>query len=188
MTREHGISFRPDMAAAIRAGRKIQTRRILKPQPSNVDKSGRWYRLTSGGESLNCYDLPIAIGDTLWVREPLINSAGYVAYAPEHDEASLEFPAAGWPSRWKWKGEYLPADEMPKWACRARLRVTDLRIERVQDISDADAVAEGWPGTSGPDTPKPPVIWFRDLWNEIHGPDAWERNDWVVAYSFEEIE
>lgn len=85
---------------------------------------------------------------------------------------------------------------MPRWASRLTLIVTDVRIERLQDISEADAKAEGlqrrmdWlPQYRGSDTlpwrSEFPCDAFHDLWNSINGADAWEKNPWVVALTFD---
>ncbi|MCH2238771.1 MULTISPECIES: hypothetical protein [Sphingomonadales] len=88
---------------------------------------------------------------------------------------------------------------MPRWASRLTLTVTDVRVERLQDISRDDAIAEGLTHKAGviePDwwmLPEPlhqgrwlsPVAAYRFLWNEINGPGAWDANPWVVAVSFE---
>lgn len=77
---------------------------------------------------------------------------------------------------------------------RLTLLIENVRVQRLQDISEEDAVAEGCPGRLGPN-PDFPDEWdpapqeeFRGLWNDIHGPDAWDRNPWVVALSFRRIE
>lgn len=72
---------------------------------------------------------------------------------------------------------------MPRWASRCTLTVTDVRIERLQDISRGDAMDEGCPFANMQAGPNP-VDWYRDLWNELNGADAWEKNPWVLAYTF----
>ena len=75
---------------------------------------------------------------------------------------------------------------MPRWASRIDLHVKSVRVERVQEISAEDAIAKGiMPGG---------VRWigdargkFRDLWNALHGPGAWDRNDWVWVYEWESL-
>lgn len=85
---------------------------------------------------------------------------------------------------------------MPKWASRLTLTVTDVRVQRVQEITEADARAEGVdPPMAEVDTPAGPMLCpylggsyvdaFRDLWDSIHGPDTWDRNDWVAAITFD---
>lgn len=90
-----------------------------------------------------------------------------------------------------------PSIHMPRWASRLTLTVTDVRVERLQDISEADAIAEGCPVSTMPGTighplcpvgfneMGTPIYWFRELWNSINGPDAWDANPWVVALTFD---
>ena len=82
---------------------------------------------------------------------------------------------------------------MPRWASRLTLTVTDVRVQRLQDISEADAQAEGlvevyegWATDSagrhwGPTARDS----YRILWNDLHGPEAWAANPWVAALTFE---
>lgn len=85
-------------------------------------------------------------------------------------------------------GRYRHARFMPRWASRLTLTVTDVRVQRLQDISEADARAEGCdPHKMG--TARNPYkddfrAGFSDLWNSLHGPDAWDANPWVCATSF----
>lgn len=77
---------------------------------------------------------------------------------------------------------------MPRWASRLTLVVTDARVQRVQEISAEDCAREGVKISDIALTNKG-YIWgnreaFRDLWNSLHGHDAWERNNWVAAYTF----
>jgi len=93
---------------------------------------------------------------------------------------------------------------MPRWASRLTLTVRDVRVQRLQDISEADAQAEGCLMDPEPDEYgglMPAEIahdngigdvgwdsardWFANLWNTINGPDAWEANPWVAAISFD---
>lgn len=91
----------------------------------------------------------------------------------KHPEVCSEMP--GW----------TPSIHMPRWASRLTLEVTEVRVQRVQDISEADAEAEGVRGNaSGPWGCEGLVEDFADLWNSIHGPDAWDRNPWVAAITF----
>jgi hypothetical protein len=76
---------------------------------------------------------------------------------------------------------------MPRWASRLTLIVTDVRVQRLQDISEEDARAEG---IFTPEIgyvnlgKKAPVIQYAMLWNSLHGPDAWDANPWVSAITF----
>lgn len=91
-----------------------------------------------------------------------------------------------------------PSIHMPRWASRTTLQVTDVRVERLQDISEADAVAEGcFKGKAsgrvfasagamhiGGDEWANARDWYADLWNSINGEGSWDANPWVVAYTF----
>ncbi len=90
------------------------------------------------------------------------------------------------PMRWR------PSIHMPRWASRLTLTVTDVRVQRLQDITEADAKAEGIERHGGNFTGygKDADLWmtatnsFRSLWNSLHGPEAWDANPWVAAISF----
>jgi hypothetical protein len=83
----------------------------------------------------------------------------------------------------KWK----PSIFMPKQACRLFLQVKNIRVERLQDISRGDAMAEGCPFPNMQKGPNP-VGWFHDLWHKINGPTSWVKNPWVWVIEFEKIE
>ena len=104
-------------------------------------------------------------GDRLWVREGYAQHAAGFDYRA--DFAGFSQPAAG-----PWR----PSIHMPRWASRLTLHVEAVRVERLQDIREADAVAEGmnWP------------VWrlFQSVWNSLHGPDAWNENPHVVVLTF----
>jgi hypothetical protein len=133
---EHPILFTGEMVRAILEGRKTQTRRVIKPQPhagvrrSPFVKSG----LEDGhGREIRCpYVQP---GHTLWVRETWHSGEGHghVLYKEAHVD---HCPGI------KWK----PSIHMPRWASRITLEVRDIKVERVQDITEEDASAEGVPG------------------------------------------
>jgi hypothetical protein len=82
---------------------------------------------------------------------------------------------------------------MPRWASRLALTVTEVRVERLQDISEADAIAEGCrqyassTKLSRPFNPDWKGIYregYAELWNAINGAGSWESNPWIVAYTF----
>ena len=104
---------------------------------------------------------------------------------------------------------WKPSIHMPRWASRITLEITGVRVERLQDISEADAIAEGCrpePGLRGDDdmavntaiqaierrTGKigcsAPVARYMVLWESINGPDSWSANPWVWAVSFKRLE
>ena len=172
------IIFSAPMVSALLDGRKTQTRRIYRVPPGSYVEQGRIWAMTDGcphGDAA----LPYAPGDRLWVREaftevPMIGPRYY---------ATNDIPASF---------KKVSPIHMPRWASRLTLIVTDVRVQRLQEISDDDARAEGvlpdgfegyrgHEGTIG----YPTAIWaFRHIWNSIHGPDAWDANPWVAAISF----
>lgn len=176
------ILFSSDMVKALLAGTKTQTRRLVKPQPQI-------------SHDIDCpYGKP---GDLLWVREtwcPVDDSdfdgGEWIDYrATPKYEASHP---AGWenepdsPDALKWR----PSIHMPRWASRITLRITDVRVERLQEISEADAIAEGCPAVSlySLDCEStPPSHHFRALWESINGKGSWDENPWVWAITFEVI-
>lgn len=214
---ERPILFSAPMVRALLAGTKMQTRRIVKPQPvgpfmplisfnhgreeiafgpENRDRSGigpRWWRCPYG-----------QLGDTLWVREawqsdvedgPLKPSEippghpFFYAAGGSKDAGMLAVACAG----------FRPSIHMPRWASRISLRITDVRVERLNAISEADAKAEGLIPTRH-DTE---ACWkwsqedavhyefassaYRALWEHINGPGSWVANPWVWCVSFERI-
>lgn len=93
-----------------------------------------------------------------------------------------------------WMGRFRHAMHMHRWASRLTLTVTDVRVQRLQEISEADAKAEGCDATLALTIQRPNGAYpgnvretFHDLWNSLHGPDAWAANLWVAAYHFRPI-
>lgn len=195
---DHPILFSAPMVRALLDGRKTQTRRILKPQPT-INSAGLlvWKR---GADFIQGTAEDVAVaqriktGDRLWVRERVHidgRQANYAADAhPERDLAGCG---------------YRPSIHMPRWASRLTLTTTDTRVEQLKDISEDDAVAEGvvkadhsarlscgtleWsifstPGSSVDGSPVSARDHFADLWDHINGPGAWQQNPWVTAYTF----
>lgn len=219
------IIFSGAMVRAILAGRKSQTRRVLKlqPIPFAVNDKGtlcdvglmhvggdRLPRVTLG-RVVTMQEVPFAVGDRLWVRETWRTTYGLDWRDDDLDRPlrPSEFDPTTTPI------EYL-ADEtcelngatrspifMPRWASRITLEVTEVRVERLQDISDEDVRAEGAlrPATnletgqdgywSGKAAEARFVLTRREafagLWNSIHGKDAWDANPWVAAITFRPV-
>ena len=183
------ILFSAEMVRAILHGRKTQTRRVVKLTADGhvqaPSKHLRWYPTDPGAIQACRYG---QAGDLLWVRETWARHASGVDYAA--DFAAVSRPQAG-----PWR----PSIHMPRWASRITLRTTDIRVERLQDISEDDARAEGamWHdgGTywhSGwshdySDVHADAYSSFARLWNKINGPGAWDANPWVWAISFERV-
>jgi hypothetical protein len=87
------------------------------------------------------------------------------------------------------RGRWVSATFMPRWASRITLEVTEVRVQRLQDISEQDAKAEGVtrPMVLHDDDGTSFVDAFRDLWFCLHGPGSWDANPWVVAISFKRL-
>lgn len=206
---EHGIIFTGDSVRAILRGDKTQTRRVINPQPtyelqsdSTPDCGHReWMWRECRLHSWQCpYGKP---GDLLWVKE-----TWWQEYQIGFDEATNE---CGKPLH---IAHYEPPKAldygrtvvkrsplyMPRWASRITLRLTDVRVQRIQDITEEDAIAEGVVYTG----PYPMAVAagfipipadlarkeYKDLWNSINARRGhpWEKNDWVWALTFERSE
>jgi hypothetical protein len=215
------------MVRAILNYQKSQTRRVVKPQPKkhhllegffeaeDLYMHG-WYqgigkKVILPGFKLKC---PYQIGDHLWVRETwaLIDDTefGGICYVQyKADRPNEKYPgdwpadeAKGNPDAPKWK----PSIFMPKKYARIWLEVTNVRVERVQDISRNDAMSEGIPQTYGEAVTQFSEkvlknrcnhIWdnhasvenFQWLWDSINGKKyPWKSNPWVWVYDFKVIE
>lgn len=192
--REKPILFSGPMVLAILEGRKTMTRRVRELS----------------------IPLKYEVGDLLWVRESIgrrpasflgieaTNGAEEAFYVADGDPVLEQrgFNCCPW---WSGKGG-LTSIHMPRWASRITLRVTGVKVERLQDISEADAIAEGVPNSpqsaidfstgkfcpgfryqdgSFSNLPGAYRRAWMELWNSINGPGAWEKNPWVAAYTFE---
>lgn len=197
------ILFSTPMVKALLDGRKTQTRRILKDQPVkakahdgfsflNVPKIGPIWDAKN-----KCpYGQP---GDLLWVRETWYNDAGfgspiyYYRADGEFDELFVRHKL-GQVGPFKWK----PSIYMPKAAARIWLRITDVRVERLQDISEDDAEAEGiliddeglmcFDYINKTMRHIVPEESYKSLWESINGPESWDANPWVWVVSSEKTE
>lgn len=214
ITRERPILFSGPMVRAILDGRKTQTRRIVKPQPE-VQPNGVW-RWDTGRKSglmglAGNHWRPEAMalgsphghaGDRLWVRE---------AFSGPWELRSM--PPALWlghmPPIWFWAdgdptwGDWTrpkPSIHMPRWASRITLEITGVRVERLQDISEEDALSEGvaeYPdGFHWEPNPEPAVCRligrtaqkaFFGLWEEINGRDSFDANPFVWVIEFKQV-
>ena len=181
---ERPIIFSTPMVQALLAGRKTQTRRLLKPQPHLISSpTGESYIGVDG----KGHHIRFAPDDLLWVREAFAfvpptayrASTGVESRWNPNDDYEAAVYRAGWerskPGRWK------SSIHMPRWASRLTLLVTEVRVQRLQGISEEDAIAEGMLPQWGPTA----AFAFRRTWESLHGPGSWEANPWVAAISFE---
>ncbi len=226
--KERPILFSAPMVRALLAGTKTQTRRVVKPQPPQdagevfcgwyyptiIDRQGHEQRgpLTYGAWTLDgAWGLPSPYGqhsDRLWVRETfaIVPRTAYACSEGvqqtlrpddpyEHDAAIYR---EGW-TRSKGGFSWRSSIHMPRWASRIMLQVTGVRVERLQDISEADAIAEGctknhngyyWGGphaVSGLKQMATADSAYRDLWESINGDGSWDANPWVWVVEFKKI-
>lgn len=226
-TRERPILFSGEMVRAILAGRKTQTRRVVKPKHkggviTGVNPDGLPIESWGGGRGFKSghsevytaspYGRP---GDRLWVRETWAAvpcSSGCEKYPDGFDPtvASVHQPDApheGWRYRATWDkchaSRWKPSIHMPRKVCRLELEVTGVRVERLQAISEEDAIAEGCIKlpASGRITDVPGGqyggrcwvsgrSWFIDLWDSINGKRfgcAWADNPWLWVVEFKRV-
>lgn len=197
------ILFSAPMVRALLDGTKTQTRRVAKF--ITEDAAGDFSAKTSFGGVIGmsehavafhaAYFSPWQIGDRLWVRETWRATERWDGHAPSKIPVGympIEYLATPAPPREM--GKTRAKIHMPRWASRLTLTVTDVRVERLQDISAADAIAEGiesdedyWLDYIYPTIRKfvDPRDSYRSLWDSINGDGAWEQNPWVVALTFD---
>ncbi len=183
--KERPILFSGPMVRAILDGRKTQTRRVVKPQPFHaiVRSCSTGAKLDDEGKLFHC---PYGcLRDTLWVRETFLLANGGTACYCRADMSS--FDAVGFGAMY---GGWKPSIFMPHQWSRITLEITDVRVERVQDISTNDALSEGVSDYSG-DT-KGEMPWpkqaYQILWDSINGKNhPWSSNPWVWAITFKQV-
>lgn len=185
------------MVKAILKGRKTQTRRHIKGQPTGDDAINLKDVFNHNPEyfyEICKYGKP---GDLLWVREKftplpfdMVNQRTglHFSYFADCDAESLEI-AKEYGFKWK------PSIHMPKDAARIWLMIEDIRVERVQEISQIDAQAEGiepvtlhgeskWKRYDEGFCTEYPAISFKTLWISINGEESWKANPWVWVIQF----
>lgn len=166
--KEHPILFKPQLVRAILSGRKTQTRRLV-----GIRK-------------------PASVGDRLWVREThFISNGGHVpctgdlpyTVGTHKDSPAVVYYRASFdrtpPTRWR------PSIHLPRWASRITLEVTDVRRQRLHEITPAEVLAEG----VGVPALRDELLLqaWEDIWNSIHGKTlgmSWADNPEVWAYTF----
>lgn len=209
------ILFSAPMVQALLAGRKTQTRRMLNPQPySDVGGFEKVFTQPPYFEARDLVGNPhpsafpqgkhlvtpfpnvrFAIGDRLWVKETWRTHKRWDGFKPSDiTPAARIWHEADGRDNCDQHGKTRVSIFMPRWASRLTLLVTDVRVERLQDCSQDDAIAEGieadtdgWRDYLMPSTQCCMVAQdsYATLWNSINGPGAWEANPWVVAVSFD---
>ena len=190
------ILFSAPMVRAILVGRKTQTRRVVKPRRDR--ELGCELAACELAGEVNAGDYrnaPWQPGDTLWVRESTIRVeehgyAGPVYVESDEGRACLDGGLA--PSEddctevEPHELRIRPSIHMPRWASRITLEVTGVRVERLQDICDADSLAEGVDRTNT-SIPGYAKKRYSQLWEQINGPDSWAANPWVWVIEFRRV-
>ena len=199
--KERPILFSAPMVRALLAGKKTQTRRLLKPRHDYFVEDGKAYfepYVYAVPESIEVpcpYGEP---GDRLWVRETwcVMNKARTTCVTHGHHKK----PERGWDIVFRadeqhqhrgWRSSLF----LPRWASRITLEVTGVRVERVQDISEEDARAEGaepyefsrrvYPSKhAAEEVSFSHREGFHSLWNSINGAKSWQANPWVWVVEF----
>lgn len=192
--------FNAEMVRAILDGRKTQTRRPVKFPLIDKNMGCELAGNELAGELVahNYWNSPYGKpGDRIWVRET------FRVHSRATDVATLVYRASvrnSWteqthrvpiavcdkpatPEKW------TPSIHMPRWASRILLEITDVRVERLRDLSEEDAKSEGITPPAGGVLPGWEYrINFRDLWMDIYGTDSWEANPWVWVIEFKRVE
>lgn len=175
------ILFNTEMVRAILVGRKTVTRRVVKPQPFAVKQDENapcWYgHFVSESGKVLLDKPPYQPGDILYVRE-----------AWTQDGDVYRYKAGFYDQNRKWR----PSIHMPREAARIFLRVTGVRVERLQDINDDEALKEGFGYFGAVDWIKSPFYDFRDTWDTLLKPKdralcGWQANPWVWVIEFEKV-
>lgn len=202
------ILFSAPMVRALLAGTKTQTRRRLpawlrSPYLANEIDGMRYWNVSGAPGGIIKLEpdflslLPCRVGDRLWVKETWRAHVNFDRRRPLDlvPGGSLFYEAdAERPSD---RGKIRVSIHMPRWVSRLTLTVTDVRVQRLQDISEEDAIAEGCKVIrdgcyvfDGTDYDKSglchgsPVTAYGVLWDAINGEGSWDANPWVVAYTF----
>jgi hypothetical protein len=206
--KEHPILFSTPMVQAIIEGHKTMTRRIIKPQPIDIDdycgENPDLVGISNGKTSIQCNELQKIIhcpygqkGDMLWVRETfaivtsVIQTHPISIFKANYPDSIEELTSYMLANNNNWK----PSIHMPKSSARIWLQITDIRVERLQDITNEDAIAEGIESAIGVEkmyrvyTVKngwthDAIGSFSTLWMHVNGHESAKSNPWVWVVSF----
>lgn len=214
---EKPMLFSAPMVLALDAGTKTMTRRLFK-KPVRDPNFGCELAACEIGDQAGEL-APHPVGSLIWVKETwkchCVADHEGVLTEPHHIGTCIKYKADGAmikPDRWNeeegfWceahdaETKWRPSIFMPRWASRISLRVTGCRVERLQSITEADAVAEGMQFHDGGDIGHSgwrhdrshgfvyptAVAAFQWLWETVHGAGAWDANPFVFAYTFEKV-
>ncbi|MGA6517174.1 hypothetical protein ACPEF8_28085 [Klebsiella sp. K796] len=198
--KERGMIFNGEMVRALLDDRKTQTRRPIKWKQTRFTEIGeredgsKWPWSEDAEHACDFWHpCPFgAVGDRIWVRETW---ARYNIDQNSHDIAYRATTPEDWPEEGRWR----PSIHMPRWASRILLEITNVRVERLNAISEEDARAEGIidggclncgePEPCGCANPEPDATdAFAYLWQSIYGQESWNANPWVWVIEFERVE
>lgn len=222
--KETPLYLNSEMVRAVLDGRKNQTRLVIKPQP--LQKENGWY--WGGGRALRKVgygadyvhtDLPSVIsamkkvsyqaGDRLYIRETWAPEADRIVYRADKAARYFKFgqkpptPVGDvfWLESTYEAKKWAPSFMLPKWAARIMLEITDVRVQRIQEISEEDAEAEGCDNRRPLQDDEPASkfigtrhhlsavrLRFEALWESIEGAGSWEKNGFVWALTFKRVE
>lgn len=228
--KERPVIFNGEMVRAILDGRKTQTRRVMKPQPEPCYRGGHWWPSNAfktmlhieeqmqngqgGWKGLAGDACPFGqVGDRLWVRETFMDLTGTGIEATTGKFEGLAYradtPAGSYGDevRKDYGLKWTPSLHMPRKACRILLEITAVRVERLNDISEEDAKAEGVRAIGNNFGNSPAYCdyllpnlddaaeWynrasdsFKSLWKSIYGAESWRANPWVWVIEFRRVE
>jgi hypothetical protein len=214
------ILFSAPMIRALLNGTKIQTRRSIKPQPDlrpgemlgptrqRIDtaywhwKDEWWWQDPQPSMIAKCpYG---ARGDHLWVREALDLWPGGAVYSADGEPVGVDRPDWGKESAFleSYSRSHVPSIHMPRWASRITLEITNVKVERLQDISYDDAIAEGiepypgnwpvraWMHYGDRKALTNPIVSFETLWDSINSKKpgcSWQDNPWIWKIEFRHL-
>ncbi|WP_343463039.1 hypothetical protein [Pantoea sp.] len=219
--KERPILLNAEMVRAVLDGRKTQTRRIIQSPAKNMQASGqkvidyrepgdKWYGdhvFSMRNQSGTWCDYtreqflakcPFgAVGDRLWVRETF--SGHYLDDEQIEDiKAGRDKPSelceyrADYPAGAQAVEGWTPSIHMPRWASRITLEITGVRVERLNSMTERDAIAEGCIGghnsIPGYHYSATPHEHFHHVWQSIYGADSWQANPWVWVIEFKRVE
>lgn len=215
---ERPILFNTEMVKAILEGRKTQTRRIIKPQPINLSKLsyGSYIGNSPDGNS-HIFKPLYQVGDILWVRETWTKVTPFAEDGTwDYDNEKLYYYANSEDRKAVNEIDYCDGDgflmhkpfpwhpsiHMPRKAARIFLKITNVKVQRVQDITPDECLKEGIKGYSfGDNAPNAygdnlytdPKLAFKALWNSTIKKDklniyGWDANPWVWVYEFKRME
>jgi len=209
--KERPILLNAEMVRAVLDGRKTQTRRIMREQPEVIPKEdehgkpGFWIPFNAGKTMVRNDDMHIACpfglkGDRLWVRET------FRVHSRATDVATLVYKASEQQS-WTQQTHRVPIEKchkpavvdkwtpsinMPRWASRITLEITGVRVERLNSMTEQEALAEGCIG--GHDSipgymySATPHEHFHHVWESIYREESWQDNPWVWVIEFKRVE